>query len=165
LILIGIGKRLVEATKDLNVPVILATRPKRVTHLQPLPSHVTVKQFNPRELVQEYAKSAVIVVPLDTSARNNDAMGCSTLFEGMAVGKPVIITRTKTTETYVRNGENGILVEEKNPEALKKALQTLLDNPELRKSMGKKAYEYAQSHLDVRACTRQLADFFKKIFK
>jgi glycosyltransferase involved in cell wall biosynthesis len=105
----AIGRRLFEAVKDLDAKVVVATRPQRVAKFD-IPHNVEIKQFTPRELAKEYAKSAIIVVPLDTSKGINDAMGSSTLFEAMAAGKPVVATNTHTMASFVSEGQNGLLV-------------------------------------------------------
>lgn len=156
---------LIEACKDLNVKIVLATRPERVAKCQPLPANIKLKQFSLRDLVKEYSRSALIVVPLNTSFGTNDAMGCSTLFEGMAMAKPVVVTRTRATESYVKNMENGILVEERNVAAMKQAIQSLLADKDLRHRMGVKARQYAIEELDPERRAKQLADFFNRLLE
>ena len=156
-------KTMINACKDTTIPVVLATRESRVKKYMPLPAHISIQQFTPRDLVKEYEKSSVVVVPLNTSYGTNDAMGCSTLFEAMAVGKPVIVTRTRATESYVTDGSNALLVEEGNPDALYSSISHLMADGELRTRLGKNAREYALKNLDIEACTKKLADFFKKL--
>jgi glycosyltransferase involved in cell wall biosynthesis len=156
-------KTLVDAAKDLDTKVVLATKIDRIKSLMPLPSNIEVKQFSARELISEYSKSSLVVVPLDASGHNNDAMGCSALFEAMAMAKPVIVTRTKATETYVRNGENGLLVGERSVESMREAIRFVLNNKKEAERMGENAYEYALENLDAKKCAKVLADFFKKI--
>ncbi|MDE1874954.1 MAG: glycosyltransferase family 4 protein [Patescibacteria group bacterium] len=158
-------KTLIEAVRDIDVPVILATHERRVEKLKPLPPNVSVRSFSPRELVAEYDRSTVVVVPLDTSTGLNDAMGCSTLFEGMAMGKAVVATRTRAMESYVVSGENGLLVPEGDAPALRKALADLLANPAERRRIGENARRYALEHLDIEDCSRRLADFFMRLYR
>lgn len=155
-------KTLLKAVEGLSAPVVVATRPQRVAHLT-VPSNVSIKQFTPRELAKEYAKSAIIVVPMDTSKGINDAMGCSTLFEGMSTGKPVVATHTHTMASYITDGENGLLVREGDPQALRAALERLLADPELCTRLGQQARRYAETHLDAVTLGEKLALFFKKI--
>lgn len=155
-------KTFFEAVRNIKGPVVVATRPNRVSGLD-IPSNVEIKQFTPRELAIEYAKSAVIVVPLDTSKAINDAMGCSTLFEAMASGKPLIATKTHTTASYVAEGENGLLVPEGDPQALKAAIEHLQGDKELRERLGQNARAYAEAHLDVEKVGEKLANFFKRL--
>lgn len=153
---------LVEAVEGLSVRVVIATRPKRVEHLMPLPANVELKTFTPKELVQAYAKAQAVIVPLDTSTGLNDAMGCSTVFEGMAMGKPVVATRTHTLETYL-NADNGILIPERDPAALREAVQGLVNDPERRKTLGKNARAFAEEYLDDVRLAGELAAFFKEL--
>ncbi len=146
----------------MNAPVVAATRPQRVEKLQ-VPSNVSIKQFVPRDLAKEYAKSSIIVVAMDTSKGINDAMGCSTLFEAMATGKPVIATHTHTMASYVTDGENGLLVPEGDPEALKRAIERLLGDEDLRIKLGRNARIYAEAYLDADKLGEKLADFFKRL--
>lgn len=156
-------KTLIEAVKDIDIPVVLATKISRVEKYLPLPANIEVKQFSARDLVEEYDKSTMIIVPLNTSSHNNDAMGCSALFEGMAMGKPVIITRTRVVESYVKDRENGLLVEEGSVNDMKEAIKFVLDNEPAAEKIGKNAYEYAIKNLNAEKCAAVLADFFKKI--
>lgn len=158
-------KTLIESCRQIDVPVIVATRESRVKKYLPLPVHIRVQQFSPRELVDAYEQSMLVVVPLNTSLGTNDAMGCSTLFEAMAVGKPVIITRTRATESYVTHGVNGVLVAEANIEELRAAIKMVVENQSLRESMGVQAREYAKMNLDIEKCSEKLAHFFKRIVK
>lgn len=155
-------RTLFEAVEGINANVVVATRQSRVEKLA-IPNNVTIAQFTPRELAKEYAKSAVVVIPMDTSKGTNDAMGCSTLFEGMASGKAVIATNTHTMASYIKDGENGLLVPERNPEALQGALERLLKDPELRGRLGKNARAYAESYLDADKLAGKLADFFRRL--
>jgi glycosyltransferase involved in cell wall biosynthesis len=155
-------KTLVEATKTMSAKVIIATRPTRVQHLLPLPAHVELATYTPRELVQAYAKAALVVVPLDTSKGINDAMGCSTLFEGMAMGKAVVVTRTHTLETYI-DGTNGVLVPEGDTAAMRTVIESLLANPTKRKELGQNAHVYAAKYLDDVTLAGELAIFFREL--
>jgi glycosyltransferase involved in cell wall biosynthesis len=158
-------KTLVEAVRDIDVPVVLATRESRVAKLRPFPESIKVMQFSPRDLVREYDRSAVIVVPLDTSHGVNDAMGCSTLFEAMVMGKAIVATRTKAMESYVTHGENALLVKEGDVSQMRSAIEAVLGDPVLRKNLGEKARRYALANLDIHACTEKLAVFFRKVFE
>ena len=156
-------KTFVEAVRDVDAPVTIATRESRIAHLRPLPSHISVKQFTPKELVRAYDESALVIVPLDTSSGINDAMGLSTVYEAMAMGKTVIATRTEATATYIEDGKNGFLVPERDIEALRKSISDLISNENLRKEIGDTARKYALKNLDINECASRLADFFKKI--
>lgn len=157
-------KTLFEAVEGLDVRVLAATRPQRLAGLT-VPANVEVRQFTPRELVDAYARAKVVVIPLNTRTGINDAMGCSTLFEGMAMAKPVIATDTHTMASYVTPGENGRLVPEGDAVALTAAIRELVEDVVMRARLGKNARAYAEAHLDSETCTKELASYFFDLTK
>ena len=56
--------------------------------------------------------------------------------EAMAAGKPLVATRVGGLPEVVRPGETGLLVDEKDAEALAAAIVTLTRDPEMRARMG-----------------------------
>lgn len=62
---------------------------------------------------------------------------CPTVvMEAMVMGKPVIAARSGGLTDIVVDGETGLLVTPGDPQALRMAIQSLLDNPSLRERMG-----------------------------
>jgi glycosyltransferase involved in cell wall biosynthesis len=58
------------------------------------------------------------------------------LGEAMAMGKPVVCTRTVGSQVVVRHNETGLIVPPQNPQALTEAVIDLLNNPDRMKKMG-----------------------------
>ncbi len=88
---------LIEAVADLDLQVFLATASpwsKRTdtTRKFALPANVRVGQLNMNELRELYARSTLVVIPLEPVEFQ---AGVTTLLEAMAMGKAVIITLTK----------------------------------------------------------------------
>ena len=66
--------------------------------------------------------------------------GLSTaLLEAMALGVPVVASRTGGNEELVEDGVTGILVPRNDPQALMRAIKTLLEDSELAKTLARKA--------------------------
>ncbi len=156
-------KTLFSACEGLDIPLVVTTRPNRLTPFNPLPSFVTVKNYTPKELVEAYDRASIVVIPLDTSRRLNDAMGCSTVHEAMTMGKAIIATRTFTMDSYITHEETGLLVEEGNVAELRAALQRLLNDAELRERLARNARAFALKHLEIENCTQTLATFFENL--
>lgn len=151
------------AVKDLNAPVIVTTHVSRLKKFDPLPSFVQVRDLSIKEYVDTYARASVIMVPLDTSSGLNDAMGSSVLFEAMAMGKAIVATGTHTMKSYITDGENGLLVPEKDEVAMHHALERLLNDQVLRERLGKNARAFAEENLDAKILAARLAEFFKRL--
>jgi glycosyltransferase involved in cell wall biosynthesis len=81
-------------------------------------------------LEELYARAAVFVLP---SRSEGFGVVCA---EAMAHGRPVVGSRVGGLAELIVDGETGILVPPRRPDLLRKALQRLLDQPELRRKMG-----------------------------
>jgi len=94
----------------------------------------------------------------------SEAFGIS-LLEGAMFGKPMISSEIGTGTTYINvHGESGLVVPPSDPEALRAAMRTLWDNPDMARAMGRRAEERywqlftsAQMAEDYVALYRELA--------
>lgn len=102
-----------------------------------------------------------------TSLEENSPMGIE---EAMAAGVPVVTSNRCGMPYMVRNGESGFLVDPNNPDDIARRLGQLLNDDELRRSMGAKGREIALDRFHpakVAARTREvylraIHDFQKK---
>lgn len=84
------------------------------------------------------------VVPLQPI---NHAGGDSSALQAMGFGKAIVATRSPSTETYIRHGETGLLVEPRDVEGMRQAILHLWNNPEEASRMGKAARRlFEQNH-------------------
>ncbi len=92
------------------------------------PSHVTVRSgLSHRELRGLYDAADVVVVPLRAGVEY--AAGVNAVLVAMAMGKPVIVSRTPGIADHVRDGVDGLLVPPGEPEALRAAIGALVGEP------------------------------------
>lgn len=101
----------------------------------PPPATLTVGQFDYLQLRELYARSRFVVVPLldlDFQA------GITTILEAMAMGKPVVVTRTRGLQDagVVRHGENGLFVAPGDAMDLRRAVDHLWSHPNVARAMG-----------------------------
>ncbi len=150
------------AIAGLDAKVVVAGSSRRTKEFNP-PDFVQVEFFEPKDMVGLYARASVVVIPLDTSTGVNDAMGCSTLYEAMSMGKAIVVSRTHTMESYIEDGVNGVLVPQHDAALMQQAIAALLADPAKRAAMGAAARAYALEHLDMMACSKKLAAFFESL--
>lgn len=124
---------------------------------RPLPANVEMRSWGTyANLRQLYAESRVVVVPLARPIIS----GITVALEGMAMGKPVILTRNPYVEGFIEDGVTGFHVEPSNPAQLREKIRWLLDHPEEADAMGRRAREKAARDFSVeRYVERILAPF------
>ncbi|MBV8718289.1 MAG: glycosyltransferase family 4 protein [Chloroflexi bacterium] len=126
------------------------------------PSNVTVDSFDYDALRSLYARSAIVVVPLDDT---DFQAGVTTILEAMSMGKPVVVTHSvgqtdvvEDRRTITRGAQprtrpssllravaeqagvalepSGFYVPPSDPQALRRAIAYLLEHPEERARLG-----------------------------
>jgi glycosyltransferase involved in cell wall biosynthesis len=106
-------------------------------------ANVTIGRKTPTELRELYARSRFVVVPLESSDTDN---GITVILEAMAMGKPVICSRTQGQVDVIKEGVTGIFVPVGDAEALRAAIVELWNNPARAREMGRAARAYIETH-------------------
>ena len=100
------------------------------------------------------AAADVVAVPsVRDRAGNVDGLP-NVLLEALAAGRPVVASRVAGIPDVVRDGENGLLVPERDPVALAAALLRLRREPETRTRLGAAARRTAETTLTWGAAVR-----------
>jgi glycosyltransferase involved in cell wall biosynthesis len=143
---------MIEALRGLNIPCHIAAwaapwkKDPWVADLEkqcPLPDGLTIGKKLYSELRELYARSLFMVMPLLPTDTDN---GSTSILEAMAMGKPVICSRTPGQVDTVRDGETGLYVPPGDARALREAILALWNDPERAKSMGRTARAYVERH-------------------
>lgn len=87
---------------------------------------------------------------------------CRAVREAMAMGKPAIVARRGMLPEIVDDGENG-LVFDGSQEGLVHALQTLIDAPGQRATLGAEARRKAEAQFALEAQARAVADIYERV--
>jgi glycosyltransferase involved in cell wall biosynthesis len=85
------------------------------------------------------------------------------ILEAMSYGLPVISTPICGIPEAITDNENGFLVEPGDVSALADKIFLLMDNDEIRKRMGEKAYQVAKNIFSVDKITAELSDVYQSI--
>ena len=106
------------------------------------------------ELRARYAGAAVVVVPL---METDFPAGITVIAEAMSMGKAVVATATTGLRGAVADPDAVVWVPPGDPAAMREAIQRLLDDPERRAGLGRRARQAALQHHDVRRFAADLA--------
>ena len=77
------------------------------------------------------------------------------LIEASACGRAIITTDVPGCRDAIIENETGILVKVKDPNALTKAIETLLKDEKLRFKMGEKGRLHAEKYFDINEVVKQ----------
>jgi glycosyltransferase involved in cell wall biosynthesis len=105
--------------------------------------NVTVGRLPFTELRDQYAKSRFVVVPLRRTDTDN---GVNVILEAMAMGKPVICSRTQGQVDVIQEGVTGLFVPVGDAGALRAAIVSLWNDPDRASAMGRAARAYVEQH-------------------
>ena len=110
------------------------------------------------ELSAYYYACDIFTLP---SVFSNEAFGIVQL-EAMACGKPVVSTSIPTGVSFVNEDKKtGLVVPPADPLPLAQAINTLLDNQELRKQYGKYARERITREFSKEVMTKKIMEVYK----
>ena len=87
------------------------------------------------------------------------------VIEAEAIGRPVVTTDSVGCRDTVVDGKNGYMIPIKDSDALAMALKKLIDNPELRQTMGKNARKFAVNRFDIKDVVKVHMDVYDNIWK
>ena len=104
-------------------------------------------------------KSSVVIIPLRCT---NSPAGELVLLEALCLGKPVVITQTPITEVYVKNQENGLLVPERDADAVVNALDYIFSDYKRAVKMGLKGKEIVLRKFSYDVLAKNIANIINK---
>jgi glycosyltransferase involved in cell wall biosynthesis len=118
--------------------------------------HVTGR-ISDAELVRLYQRAAVVAVP-----SNFEGFGLPAA-EAMACGTPVVASTAGALPEVVRTGGGGLLVPPRDPEALAKAVRTLIEQPEARAELAQRARERVVAAFSWPSVARRTAEVYAEV--
>lgn len=88
-----------------------------------------------------------------------------TLVEAMAMSKPIVATAVGGVPEVVADGEVGFLVPAGNANALAEKINLLVEDAELRETMGQKGLKRVLERFDVRAITKRWEQTYESLLR
>ena len=152
------------ATGDLDARLELVVNRRNLESLT-LPRNARVSRVSSVELRQLYADAACVVVPQrpDAYAYGSEGGGLTALLEAMAMGRPVVATERAILRDYVDDGVEALLVPAEDPTAMREAVERVLGDPELARSLGAAGRARVERAHTTRGFAAQLAPLFRSV--
>lgn len=112
-----------------------------------LTKEVTFKGFKQHEELVEIMKKADYFIGPSITSKGGAKEGFGLVFlESMAAGLPVIATNVGGIPDIVKNEETGLLIQEKNPEQIAKAVERLKKDEKLKEKLIKQGIDLASGY-------------------
>jgi glycosyltransferase involved in cell wall biosynthesis len=118
------------------------------------PANVTRDRYSQAELRELYAAARFVVMPLHDV---DFQAGITAILEGMAMERPIVVTRTSGQTDTVIDGVTGRYVSPGDPDDLRRVISDLLDDPSAVAEMGAQARQWCLEHADVTVYADRLA--------
>ncbi|MEH2027568.1 glycosyltransferase family 4 protein [Nostoc sp.] len=112
------------------------------------------------ELADEYAGCDIFVLPAIVDSKGDTEGLGIVMIEALAHQKPVIASAVGGIVDVIHSGITGLLVPEKDPEALAQAILTLLSNPIKAQKMGQEGL----ADIEVRFTWHRITPIWEKVF-
>lgn len=114
-------------------------------------------------VADEMANAHLFLLP-SVTAKSGDKEGTPTvLLEAQSMGLPVVSTYHAGIPEIVEDGETGLLVPERDSDALADALEKLLSEPEQWAKMGENGREHIEQNHSIEAVTDGLLDLYRSL--
>lgn len=123
-------------------------------------SHPSGHGITYKNLLEEYRQSYAIAICLkDTEA----LAGLTSLYDAMAMGKAVVMTRNKNIDIDIEKEGIGIWIEAGDIEAWRRAIHLLVEHPGLTARMGEKARQLCEKRFSLEVFSSRLAQVLKSV--
>jgi len=125
----------------------MVNRDRFVVHNHYIPDHMVTRLFQ---------EASVVALPYVEASQS------AVLAIAYALGKPVVATAVGGIPEVLDHGETGYLVPPSDPPALADAIVKLLQDDTLRRKMGRRALEKAETELSWSAAARKTLQVYQK---
>jgi len=119
---------LLRAVKDLAAKVVIVSDQYHAQELDVSPNVSLMVDIPYEDYLRLLRECHIVVVPLYSLVKST---GQVVILEAMGLGKPVIATETVGTVDYIQHGVNGLMVPVGDAEALRAAIEGLLEDKQL----------------------------------
>jgi glycosyltransferase involved in cell wall biosynthesis len=124
-----------------------------------------LSDINNDELAKHYLSSTVFMLPAIVDSKGDTEGLGVVLIEAMTFGLPVVASNVGGIPDVVLNEETGLLVPEKDPQAIKNALLRVLRDEELRNRLNAGAKKHIDDSFSWPAVTAKLDHLYQRLLQ
>jgi glycosyltransferase involved in cell wall biosynthesis len=129
-----------------------------------LQSSVQILGAKPNDEIPGILRAHQVAVMPDVVAADGDQEGLGlNMVEAMGCGCAVIASDLPAIRDVVRDGETGLLVPQKNVEALSQAMCYLMDHPAVAKELSEKGRRHAVDNFDWTVVTDNYLSIYRRL--
>ena len=144
-------KSVIDEVNDVQLIIVgsgpLEAKVKKLAKKLNMEKYVRFEGFVEHNTISDYySLSDIVVFPSIVDSSGFEEGLPVVLLEALAVGKAVVATRTKGVMEIIKEGYNGFLVEQKNPEQIAEKVLELLGNEELGARFSKNALDAGKKY-------------------
>jgi glycosyltransferase involved in cell wall biosynthesis len=114
------------------------------------------------ELRELYARSHLFLHPSETPPDQNQEGIPNSVLEAMATGLPIVATRHGGIPEAVEDGKSGLLVEERDFEAVASAMKQIAHSASVFREMGLRGSKYVAANFEQASQIRQLESYYEE---
>jgi glycosyltransferase involved in cell wall biosynthesis len=114
------------------------------------------------ELSSLFRSCTVYVHPAIYDSKGDTEGQGVVLVEALSNRKPVVASEVGGIVDMIKDGKTGLLVPEKNPEAIAQAVLRLLNEPEFAQQLGQQGFEHARRYFDWVHIMDQYDEIYRK---
>ncbi len=87
------------------------------------------------------------------------------LIEAQAAGKPIVTTNVGGIENIINKNETALLSDSNDPQLFSENLLSLINNAELRKSMGKNGWDFVEKKFHYKRLVHDMGNLYQSLMK
>lgn len=114
-----------------------------------------------KDLLTEYQKAYAVAIPIIDTPK---LTGLTSLFDAMAMAKPVIMTRNPGIDVDIEKEGIGIWVKAGDSKGWRKAITYLLENPKIASQMGERSRSLCEKKYNLDRFSFDLANILQDVF-
>jgi len=143
--------------------VLRKTLQKLITDLN-ICDNVTLIGWQRQEQITELLHEADILLAPSITGQDGDSEGIpGAIIEALVSGVLVISTRHAGIPEVIQDGETGLLVPERDADALAEKLEYLIEHSELWPEMARKGGKYVEEHYDIDKLNDRLVEIYQEV--